>query len=96
MRTKQYKVEGINPPPINDSRTKAESVIEVIFNRPITHDEALEWWRKINAMPALLEACKRLVEIWEGPRERAGIDFAAAIVETRKAIALAEPAEKGE
>ena len=91
METKQYEVERINPPTINDTG----AVIEVIFNRPITHNEALEWWNKVNAMPALLEACKRLVEIWEGPRERAGLDFAATIVETRKAIALAEPAEKG-
>lgn len=45
------------------------------------------------AAPQLREACKELVAIWEGPRERAALRFAAAIVNTKAAIAAAEKEE---
>jgi len=96
METKQYEVERINPPTINDTG----AVIEVIFNRPITHNEALEWWNKVNAMPALLEACKHFFE-WHANHfedfdDEVNGQLLCLANEAEAAIALAEPAEKGE
>ena len=44
----------------------------------------------IAACPDLLQALQEMVKIWEGPRERAAVGFAAAVVQARAAISKAK------
>lgn len=53
-------------------------------------EEATANARLIAAAPDLLEALQEMVGIWEGPRDRAALAFASAIVMARAAIAKAE------
>lgn len=44
----------------------------------------------IAAAPDLLQALQEMVKIWEGPRERAAVGFAAAVVQARAALSKAK------
>ena len=46
-----------------------------------------EWCNRANAYPELVAALRDMVAIWEGPRERAALQFAAQVVKTRALLA---------
>jgi hypothetical protein len=54
------------------------------------YDEGTANARLIAAAPDLLAACKAIVKVWEGPRERAALDFSKTMLDARAAIARAE------
>lgn len=57
-------------------------------------DNQFDWIKECNRLEeinkGLLKACKELVRVWEGPRERAAMQFAGAIIIARQAIAKAD------
>jgi hypothetical protein len=60
---------------------------------PLGHELMFKDAALIAGAPDLLASLEEMVRVWEGPRERAALRFAAAVSRARVAIALARGAE---